>query len=116
MQGQEREQAGRAAPTLWGSGWLVGKRGHDSSSRSQGACLKTPLQAMPSSSLEMVGWHRVSAVSSFHGLFLVLAGIGSVGKHGQEPSLKEAWPCSPVAQGTPGALGHDCLYTCLGVL
>ena len=69
-------------------------------------------RGLSSSSLEMVGWDRGSAASSFHGILLALARIWSVGVYGQEPSLKEAWSCGPIARGTPVSPGYDCLYTC----
>ena len=68
-----------------------------------------PFRGLASSSLEMVGWDR--GPSSFHEILLALARIWSLGMRGQEPSLKEARPCSPFSKGTSGSLDCDCLYT-----
>lgn len=113
MKGQEKRASGArrlrgAAPALSVPGWL-GRRWErgariplllpagPTGSPSPGACL-----APVCSSGVGTG---ASGVSSFHGISLALAGIWSLGLHAQGSSLKEAWPHSPISQGTPRLTG-----------
>lgn len=102
MQGQEREQAGGAAPTLWGSGWLVGRRSHGSSSRSQGACLKTLLQGralLQPRDGRMAQGAQQSAPSMGSSLLWLELGVWAC--MARNPASKRPGPAAPLLRGPP---------------